>query len=120
MLVSAAATLHREGLKFELVFVGDGEQRSLLEHLIKHHDLSGIVSITGWADADTVRREMISSRALILPSFAEGLPVVIMEAMALGRPVITTYVAGSIARGSSRVRRSPSKPQRTRARGWSG
>jgi colanic acid/amylovoran biosynthesis glycosyltransferase len=95
LLVSAAATLHREGLKFELVFVGDGEQRSLLEHLIKHHDLGGIVSITGWADADTVRREMISSRALILPSFAEGLPVVIMEAMALGRPVITTYVAGN-------------------------
>jgi glycosyltransferase involved in cell wall biosynthesis len=95
LLVSAAATLHREGLKFEIVLIGDGEQRLLLEDLIKHHDLGGIVSITGWADASTVRREMISSRALILPSFAEGLPVVIMEAMALGRPVIATYVAGN-------------------------
>jgi glycosyltransferase involved in cell wall biosynthesis len=95
LLVSAAATLHREGLKFEMVLIGDGEQRLLLEDLIKHHDLGGIVSITGWADASTVRREMISSRALILPSFAEGLPVVIMEAMALGRPVIATYVAGN-------------------------
>jgi colanic acid/amylovoran biosynthesis glycosyltransferase len=95
LLVSAAATLHRAGLKFEIVLIGDGEQRSLLEDLIKHHDLGGIVSITGWADASTVRREMISSRALILPSFAEGLPVVIMEAMALGRPVIATYVAGN-------------------------
>jgi colanic acid/amylovoran biosynthesis glycosyltransferase len=95
LLVSAAAILHREGLKFELVFVGDGEQRSVLEDLIKRHDLGGIISITGWADASSVRREMISSRVLILPSFAEGLPVVIMEAMALGRPVITTYVAGN-------------------------
>jgi glycosyltransferase involved in cell wall biosynthesis len=33
-------------------------------------------------------------RALVLPSFAEGLPVVIMEAMALRRPVICTYIAG--------------------------
>jgi len=41
-----------------------------------------------------VRRELLAARALVLPSFAEGLPVVIMEAMALRRPVITTYVAG--------------------------
>jgi glycosyltransferase involved in cell wall biosynthesis len=37
---------------------------------------------------------MLAARALILPSFAEGLPVVLMEAMALGKPVLTTYVAG--------------------------
>ena len=36
----------------------------------------------------------LTARALVLPSFAEGLPVVIMEAMALRRPVITTFVAG--------------------------
>ena len=34
------------------------------------------------------------ARALLLPSFAEGLPVVIMEALALGRPAISTYIAG--------------------------
>jgi colanic acid/amylovoran biosynthesis glycosyltransferase len=41
-----------------------------------------------------VRRELESARGLVLPSFAEGLPVVIMETLALGRPVISTYVAG--------------------------
>ena len=37
---------------------------------------------------------LLQSRALLLPSFAEGLPVVIMESLALGRPVISTYIAG--------------------------
>jgi glycosyltransferase involved in cell wall biosynthesis len=41
-----------------------------------------------------VRQELLAARALVLPSFAEGLPVAIMEAMALGRPVISTYTAG--------------------------
>ena len=41
-----------------------------------------------------MRDEILAARALVLPSFAEGLPVVIMEAMALRRPVLTTYVAG--------------------------
>ena len=41
-----------------------------------------------------MREEILAARALVLPSFAEGLPVVLMEAMALRRPVLTTYVAG--------------------------
>ena len=41
-----------------------------------------------------MRDEILAARALVLPSFAEGLPVAIMEAMALRRPVLTTYVAG--------------------------
>jgi len=43
---------------------------------------------------DDVRRHIQGARATVLPSFAEGLPVVLMESLALGRPVITTYVAG--------------------------
>jgi glycosyltransferase involved in cell wall biosynthesis len=43
---------------------------------------------------DIVRDELAAARAMVLPSFAEGLPVVIMEAFALGRPVVSTFVAG--------------------------
>lgn len=50
--------------------------------------------MAGWASADEVRRIIQSCRAMVLPSFAEGLPVVIMEALALERPVITTMIAG--------------------------
>ena len=56
--------------------------------------LAGHVRITGWLSGAQVRDEILAARALVLPSFAEGLPVVIMEAMALRRPVISTYVAG--------------------------
>ena len=41
-----------------------------------------------------MRAELLAARAMVLPSFAEGLPVVLMEALALGRPAISTYVAG--------------------------
>jgi glycosyltransferase involved in cell wall biosynthesis len=94
LLVEAAAQLARSGLEFELVLAGDGEMRPQIEAAIARHGLGRRVRITGWIDGDQVRRELQASRALVLPSFAEGLPVVIMEAMALRRPVITTYVAG--------------------------
>ena len=94
LLVRAAATLAREGRKFELVLVGDGEHRETLERLIAANNLGDSVMITGWASAARVKDEILNSRALILPSLAEGLPIVLMEAMILGRPVLSTYVAG--------------------------
>ena len=94
LLLEAAGALKREGLDFELVLVGDGEMRAQAEDLIRRHGLERIVRITGWATGERVRDEINAARALVLPSFAEGLPVVIMEALALRRPVISTYVAG--------------------------
>jgi colanic acid/amylovoran biosynthesis glycosyltransferase len=94
LLLDAARQLSERGTKFELVLAGDGEMRGELETLIARHRLQNMVRITGWISSDQVRDEILAARALVLPSFAEGLPVVLMEAMALRRPVISTYVAG--------------------------
>jgi colanic acid/amylovoran biosynthesis glycosyltransferase len=94
LLVAAAARLAAKGVRFELILVGDGELRSEIEALIAEHGLANQIHITGWISSAQVRQEILAARGLVLPSFAEGLPVVLMEAMALRRPVLTTYVAG--------------------------
>lgn len=94
LLLEAAARLASRGLAFELVLAGDGPMREELESYIQRHDLVRQVRITGWISSADVRQELLAARAMVLPSFAEGLPVVIMEAMVLGRPVLSTYVAG--------------------------
>lgn len=94
LLVEAAAMVAREGTKFELMLIGDGPMRPQIEQAIRRLNLTGMVRLAGWMDSDAIRRELIESRALVMPSFAEGLPVVIMESLALGRPVLSTAIAG--------------------------
>jgi glycosyltransferase involved in cell wall biosynthesis len=94
LLLDACRHLKKKGLDFELILAGDGEMRPEVERLIIEYDLIAEVKITGWISSSQVRDEILAARAMVLPSFAEGLPVVIMEAMALRRPVISTYVAG--------------------------
>jgi glycosyltransferase involved in cell wall biosynthesis len=76
------------------VLAGDGPLRDAIERRMKELKLESKVRITGWLSNDEVRKELLASRALVLPSFAEGLPVVLMEALALGRASLSTYVAG--------------------------
>ena len=94
LLIEALHQLVERGVDLHLVLAGDGEMRSEVEALIAKYKLEGKVRITGWISATMVREEILTARGLVLPSFAEGLPVVIMEALALRRPVLTTYVAG--------------------------
>ena len=94
LLIEAAKRLRDRGVDFELVLAGDGELRAEVEASIAEYELGSRLRITGWLDAKRVREEILAARALVLPSFAEGLPVVLMEAMALRRPVISTFVAG--------------------------
>jgi glycosyltransferase involved in cell wall biosynthesis len=94
LLIEAAGRLAAEGLAFELVLIGDGPLRRSIEERVARLGLRGHVRLLGWQGAEAVREEILRARALVLPSFAEGLPVVLMEALALGRPVISTYVAG--------------------------
>jgi colanic acid/amylovoran biosynthesis glycosyltransferase len=94
VLVAAARRLHEQGHDFEVVLVGDGHMRGELENAIRGARLERHITITGSVSGERVRAEISSARAVVLPSFAEGLPVVLMEAMALSRPVIATYIAG--------------------------
>jgi colanic acid/amylovoran biosynthesis glycosyltransferase len=94
LLLEAVRILATKGFDFELVLAGDGEMRAKIEAFIDDHKLRSLVRITGWISNDQVCNELLAARSLILPSFAEGLPVVIMEAMALRRPIISTFVAG--------------------------
>ena len=94
LLIEAAARMAANGVAFELVLAGDGALRADIERLVRRFGLGDKVRITGWLSSTDVRKEILAARALVLPSFAEGLPVVIMEAMALRRPVLATYVAG--------------------------
>jgi glycosyltransferase involved in cell wall biosynthesis len=94
ILIEAASLLRDRGVNFELVLAGDGELREKLEASVRAAQLTDKVRITGYLSSENVVEELRRARAMVLPSFAEGLPVVIMEAMALARPVITTYVAG--------------------------
>lgn len=94
LLIRATALLAAKGISFELTVVGDGPIRGTIEALVAELGLVDRVRFTGALGMDGVRKELLNARALVLPSFAEGLPVVIMEAMALRRPVLTTWVAG--------------------------
>jgi len=94
LLVDAAARLAAKGVRFELVLIGGGDMRGEIEALVSRLGLEKHVTLTGSISTERLRDELLAARALVLPSFAEGLPMVIMEAMALRRPVLTTYLAG--------------------------
>lgn len=94
LLLNAVSQLAAEGLEFKLVLIGDGPLRSEIETSILRMGIQDCVEVIGWVSNSEVRQHILASRAMVLPSFAEGLPVVLMEALALGRPVVSTYVAG--------------------------
>jgi colanic acid/amylovoran biosynthesis glycosyltransferase len=94
VLVDAAACLHERGIDFELLIGGEGPLRPELERRIARAGLGDRITLVGALDEAGVLQAIQSARAMVLPSFAEGLPVVIMEALALHRPVVTTPVAG--------------------------
>jgi glycosyltransferase involved in cell wall biosynthesis len=94
LLVQAAGELAANGVPFELVIIGDGPLRRQIELLIARLQLRDKVRLVGWKSNLEVRDELLKARAMVLPSFAEGLPVVIMESLAMHRPVLSTHVAG--------------------------
>lgn len=93
ILIRACKILADRGISFELTMVGDGEMRPEIEQEIAQSGLQKSIALVGSKSGAEVREIISQSKAFVLPSFAEGLPVVVMEAMSLGRPIISTYIA---------------------------
>lgn len=91
-LLDALARLGRPDV--QVVLAGDGELRAEIEAQIDALALRDRVRVTGWIDSAEVRRLIAGATAVVQPSLMEGLPVVLMEAMAQGRPVVSTFIAG--------------------------
>jgi glycosyltransferase involved in cell wall biosynthesis len=94
VLITAVDRLRRDGLNVRVVLAGDGPDRAPLEDLVRTLDLGEAVTFAGAVDRLRVRDLYAAADAFCLPSFAEGLPVVLMEAMAAGLPVVTTRIMG--------------------------
>ena len=75
-----------------LTIVGDGSERATLEAMAA--PLGERVRFTGYLSQEEVAEILTTANAFVLPSFAEGVPVVLMEAMAAGLPVMATRITG--------------------------
>jgi glycosyltransferase involved in cell wall biosynthesis len=94
ILLEAIAELARKGVPVRAVIVGDGPKRASLERLTKRLAIADRVVFTGGVGQDRIRDLYAEADICCLPSFAEGIPVVLMEAMAIGLPVVTTRIMG--------------------------
>jgi colanic acid/amylovoran biosynthesis glycosyltransferase len=93
-LLNAFASVRARNLDAELVLVGDGPERMRIEHAIQALNLQDVVHLTGVLSEQETLEQIAHADVLVLASFMEGLPVVLMEALALGVPVVATRVAG--------------------------
>lgn len=94
VLLDAMGLLKRRGVGVTLTMIGDGPMRERLEALVRSHDLGDRVTFAGALAPERVRDALLESDAMALSSFMEGVPIVLMEAMACGLPVVATRVGG--------------------------
>lgn len=94
ILLSAVHLLTQKGRRLRLRLVGDGPDRASLEEMVNRHDLRDQVIFEGAVNQDRIRDLYRQADAFVLASFAEGIPVVLMEAMAMEIPCITTFITG--------------------------
>ncbi|MGF1644423.1 MAG: glycosyltransferase family 4 protein [Thiotrichales bacterium] len=94
ILVEALRELIAEGRKVRLRLVGDGVDRASLEQQVKSLALRDHVIFEGAVNQDRIRELYAKADAFSIPSFAEGIPVVLMEAMSMEIPCVTTRITG--------------------------
>lgn len=94
VLLDAIARLRDRGVGVEATFIGDGEARAQLERRTDTLKLTSSVRFLGSVGQDRIVAAYRAADVMCLPSFAEGIPVVLMEALACGVPVVTTHIMG--------------------------
>lgn len=94
LLLEALVAVRERGVRARLTIVGDGPTRPALEALAARLGISAHVTFAGAVGQDEIARFYADADIFCLPSFAEGIPVVLMEAMAMEIPVIATRIAG--------------------------
>jgi len=91
-LIKAFNMLIKDGIKGDLIFVGDGPERPKLESMVKVLGLDGHVTFTGFQG--NVNSFLNRFDIFVLSSIREGIPVAMLEAMAMRVPVVSTKVGG--------------------------
>jgi glycosyltransferase involved in cell wall biosynthesis len=94
LLLEACAGLGARGVDWRLELIGDGPLRGALERQARDLGIEPRVRFAGAVAPDDLPSLLERSHLLVVSSFMEGLPIVLMEAMASGLPVVSTRVAG--------------------------
>lgn len=111
VLVEAAGLLAGRGAKLTVEIIGEGPEHGRLAHAVHRLGLDGTVSLTG--ARDDARELIASADAFIMPSLREGLPLVLLEALHAGRPVVAsrlTALAGIVRARSEAILVDPGSP----------
>lgn len=93
-LVDACATLKADGCDFTLALVGDGSGRDALATQVKRLGLDGVVRFAGSVTHDQLGEWYRAASLVVLPSLSEGVPNVLLEAIACGTPFVASDVGG--------------------------
>ena len=105
-LVEAAASLHAERPNLHVYMVGEGPDRPVIESVIAKFDGGSYIHAQGACTPGDVAVWMAAADVVTLPSYMEGCPNVVVEALACGRPVVATNVGGIpeiLSRGQGRL-----------------
>ncbi|CAN5562573.1 glycosyltransferase [soil metagenome] len=94
VLITALALLRDQGQAFEAQIAGEGDERGKLEGLIAQHGLENRVRLVGWRG--DISAFLATGDVFAFPSYQEGFPLVLLEAMALGLPVAASAIPGPV------------------------
>jgi glycosyltransferase involved in cell wall biosynthesis len=94
ILLEALARLHQRGVPIRAEIVGGGSLHDTLQRRAAELRIEAVVSFTGPVGQDRIRAHYLEADVFCLPSLGEGVPVVLMEAMACGLPVVATRTMG--------------------------